>query len=468
MPYESINPATGEKLASFPEAGAEEINATLDRARSAFLTWRTCTIAERAEPMRKAASYLRQDKDHLAGLITDEMGKPIAESEAEIEKAAWTAEFYADRAGEFLQDVPAPTNARESMIAFEPLGVIFAVMPWNYPVWQVLRFAIPGLMAGNGAVVKHSPNCPQSALAVEEIFRASGFPGGLVSNLFISNEDAARVIADPRIAAVTLTGSPRAGSAVAGEAGKALKKSVMELGGSDPFIVLEDADLDGAVEFAVKSRFQNTGQSCIAAKRFLVVDSIADEFQRRFVDAVSRLKVGSPRDRDTKIGPLAREDLRDNLERQVRESEAMGAEVLTGGKPVEGPGFFYEPTVLADVTTEMPVFREETFGPVAPLFRVRDAEEALALANDTQYGLGADLWTGNGKRGVEIARRIESGSVFINGMVFSDPRLPFGGTKQSGFGRELSTFGIHEFTNVQTIWVGPATGPQMQVAASAE
>jgi succinate-semialdehyde dehydrogenase / glutarate-semialdehyde dehydrogenase len=468
MAYESINPATGEKLATFPEAGPDEIHVTLDRARGAFQAWRACTIEERAQLMRRVAEYLRDNKNHLAGLITDEMGKPIQESEGEIEKAAWTAEFYADRAAEFLQDVRVPTNARESVIAFEPLGVVFAVMPWNYPVWQVLRFAIPGLMAGNGAVVKHSPNCPQSALAVEEIFRACDFPDGLVSNLFLSNEDAARVIADPRIAAVTLTGSPRAGSAVASEAGAALKKSVMELGGSDPFIVLEDADLDGAAEFAVKSRFQNTGQSCIAAKRFLVVDSIADEFQSRFVEAVSQLKVGNPRNRDTQIGPLAREDLRDNLERQVRESEAMGAKVLTGGKPLDGPGFFYQPTVLAHVTTEMPVFREETFGPVAPIFRVRGAEEALALANDSQYGLGADLWTGDGQHGVEIARRIESGSVFINGMVFSDPRLPFGGTKRSGFGRELSTFGIHEFTNVQTIWVGPATGPQMQVAATAE
>jgi succinate-semialdehyde dehydrogenase/glutarate-semialdehyde dehydrogenase len=300
------------------------------------------------------------------------------------------------------------------------------------------------------------------------MFRACDFPDGLVTNLFLSNQDAARVIADSRIAAVTLTGSPRAGSAVAGEAGSALKKSVMELGGSDPFIVLEDADLDGAVEFAVKSRFQNTGQSCIAAKRFLVVEAVADEFQQRFVDAVSRLKVGNPRDPATQIGPLARQDLRVNLERQVRESEAMGATVLAGGAPVEGPGFFYQPTVLVDVTTRMPVFTEETFGPVAPVFRARDVDEALELANDTQYGLGADLWTGDGEKGVEIARRIESGSVFINGMVFSDPRLPFGGVKRSGFGRELSTFGIHEFTNIQTVWLGPATGPQMQVAATAE
>jgi succinate-semialdehyde dehydrogenase/glutarate-semialdehyde dehydrogenase len=468
MTYESINPATGERLASFPEATEDEISAALESARRAFLTWRTCTIDERAALMRRVAAYLRSNKDHLAGLITDEMGKPITEAEGEIEKAAWTAEFYAEKTRDFLQDVPVSTNARESLIAFEPLGVVFAVMPWNYPVWQVLRFAIPGLMAGNGAVVKHSPNCPQSALAVEEIFRACDFPEGLVTNLFLTNEDAARVIADPRIAAVTLTGSPRAGSAVAGEAGAALKKSVMELGGSDPFIVLEDADLKGAAEFAVKSRFQNTGQSCIAAKRFLVVASVADEFQRRFVEAVSALKVGNPRERDTQIGPLAREDLRENLERQVRESESMGARVLCGGRPVDGPGFFYQPTVLADVTPEMPVFTEETFGPVAPVFRVRDADEALALANASQYGLGADLWTGDGQRGVDIARRIESGSVFINGMVFSDPRLPFGGVKRSGFGRELSGFGIHEFTNVQTIWVGPATGPQMQVAASAE
>jgi succinate-semialdehyde dehydrogenase/glutarate-semialdehyde dehydrogenase len=394
------------------------------------------------------------------------MGKPISETGGEVEKCAWGCEFYAEHGEAFLAPEQVATNAAESYIAYEPIGVILAVMPWNYPIWQVLRFAAPALMAGNATVVKHAPNVPQSALEVERMFQETGFPDGLVRNLFISPEATDELIADDRIAAVTLTGSTRAGSAVAEAAGRAVKKAVLELGGSDPFIVLEDADLDGAVEFAVKSRFQNTGQSCIAAKRFLIVEAVADEFQRRFVDAVKALKVGDPLDPETKIGPLAREDLRDNLARQVEESVRMGAQALTGGRAPDGPGFFYEPTVLVDVTTEMPVFREETFGPVAPLFRVRDEEEAVRYANDSRYGLGSDLWTGNAERAKRIASRIESGSVFVNGMVFSDPRLPFGGVKRSGFGRELSPYGIREFTNVQTVWIGPAQGPQQPVAVA--
>lgn len=466
MSFESINPATGDLLARFDEMTPEQTESAVADAHSAYLSWRRCTYEERAEPMRRLAQYLRENKDRLARLMTMEMGKPIAETKGEIDKCAWGCEFYAEHAAAFLAPEQVATNATESYIAYEPIGVVLAVMPWNYPLWQVLRFAAPALMAGNASVVKHAPNVPQSALEVEKMFRETGFPDGLVRNLFISPEATDALIADNRIAAVTLTGSTRAGSAVAEAAGRAVKKAVLELGGSDPFIVLEDADLDGAVEFAVRSRFQNTGQSCIAAKRFLIVETIADEFQRRFVDAVKALKMGDPLNSGTQIGPLAREDLRDNLAHQVDASVQMGARALTGGRVPSDPGFFYEPTVLVDVTTDMPVFREEVFGPVAPLFRVRDEEEALQYANDSRYGLGSDLWTRDIERAKLIARQIESGSVFVNGMVFSDPRLPFGGVKRSGFGRELSPYGIREFTNVQTVWIGPAQGPQQPVAAA--
>jgi succinate-semialdehyde dehydrogenase/glutarate-semialdehyde dehydrogenase len=466
MSFESINPATGEVLARFDEMSPEQVDQVLAQARRAFLQWRECTYDERAEPMRHLGQYLRQNRERLSRVMTTEMGKPIAETQSEVDKCAWACEFYAEHAEAYLAPERIATNATESYIAYEPLGVVLAVMPWNYPFWQVLRFAAPALMAGNAAVVKHAPNVPQSAIEIERMFRESGFPEGLVRNLFISPEETDKLIADDRIAAVTLTGSTGAGSAVAEAAGRAVKKCVLELGGSDPFIVLEDADLAGAVEFAIRSRFQNTGQSCIAAKRFLIVDAIADEFQERFVEAVQGLPMGDPLQPDTKIGPLARRDLRDNLVRQVDESLRMGARALCGGRAADRPGFFYEPTVLADVTTDMPVFREETFGPVAPIFRVRDEEEALAYANDSHYGLGSDLWTEDIKRAKRIAGRIESGGVFVNGMVASDPRLPFGGVKRSGFGRELSQYGIREFTNVQTVWIGPAQGPQLPAAAA--
>jgi succinate-semialdehyde dehydrogenase/glutarate-semialdehyde dehydrogenase len=460
MAIESINPATEEVLARFDELTPDQVDDALTEARNAFLAWRQCTLAERGRPMREAARYLRANKARFAGLITAEMGKPLPEAEAEIEKCAWNCEFYAGQAASFLADRPVKTNARESFIAFEPLGVILAVMPWNYPFWQVLRFAAPCLMAGNAAVLKHASNVPQCALAVEEIFRESGFPPGLFRTLLIPSSGVKPLIEDPRIAAITLTGSDAVGSTVAAQAGRALKKCVMELGGSDPFIVLEDADLDGAVEFAVRSRYQNGGQSCIAAKRFIVAEEVAGEFERRFADAVGKLKVGNPFEKGVKIGPLARGDLADDLDRQVQESVAAGARIACGGHRVDGMGYFYEPTVLVDVTPDMPAFREETFGPVAAVARVRDADEAIRVANDSLFGLGGNLWTGDVERGKELARRIESGNVFVNSMVASDPRLPFGGVKHSGFGRELSSFGIQEFTNIQTIWVGPAQGPQ--------
>ncbi|MDB5059926.1 MAG: NAD-dependent succinate-semialdehyde dehydrogenase, partial [Chloroflexi bacterium] len=387
---------------------------------------------------------------------------------SEIEKCAWCCDYFADHAEGFLADQPVATNARESFVAFEPLGVVLAIMPWNFPFWQVFRFAPPTLMAGNTAVLKHASNVPQCSLAIEEVFREAGFPQGVFRTLLMPSSQVQGVIEDHRIAAVTLTGSDVAGSKVATTAGRVLKKAVLELGGSDPFIVLPDADLDGAVEFAVKSRFQNTGQSCIAAKRFIVVDEVAAEFERRFAEAAGRLRVGDPTRRETQMGPLAREDLRQTLHEQVRDSVAQGARVLCGGQPIEGKGYYYAPTVLADVTPAMRVFREETFGPVAAVIRARNAANAVALANDSQYGLGGNLWSQDIEGAKKLARRIESGLVFINGMTASDPRLPFGGVKHSGYGRELSHFGIHEFTNIQTIWIGPAQKGPAQPTAPAE
>ncbi len=456
MTITSINPATEEVLAEFPEMMPEQVNDILDQARAAYRRWRQTSFEQRAGLMRQAGAYLRQNKARLAGLITAEMGKPIVEAEAEVEKCAWNCDYYADNAARFLADEPIATNARQSFVAFEPLGTVLAIMPWNYPLWQVMRFAAPALMAGNTAVLKHASSVSQCALALEEIFRASGFPEGVFRTLLVSSGAVEGIINDPRIAAVTLTGSDVVGSLVARAAGEALKKTVLELGGSDAFIVLEDADLAGAVQFAVKSRFQNTGQSCIAAKRFIVVESIAPEFERRFAAAVGELRVGDPTQRTTQLGPISRGDLRDELHQQVQASLAQGATCLIGGQPLSGRGYFYAPTVLGNVTPEMTVFREETFGPVAAVIRARDAAHAVELANDSNFGLGGNLWTQDIQRGIDLARQIESGAVFINGMTASDPRLPFGGVKRSGYGRELSSFGIREFVNIQTIWVGPA------------
>ncbi len=459
MAIQSINPATEEVLAEYDAFGPRQIDAALDEARAAFKSWRGRTYAERAEPLRNAARYLRSNKARLAGLITAEMGKPIAEAEAEIDKCAWNCDFYAEHAAAFLADEHVTTNARESFVAFEPLGVVLAIMPWNFPFWQVFRFVAPALMAGNTGVLKHASNVPQCALAIEEVIREAGFPHGAFRTLLIPPAAVDALIEDKRIAAVTLTGSDVVGSQVAATAGRALKKTVLELGGSDAFIVLADADLDGAVEFATRARFQNTGQSCIAAKRFIVVEEVAEQFEQRFAAAAKALKVGDPTARDTKIGPMARDDLRDGLDKQVRASVAQGARVLTGGERLDGRGYYYAPTVLTGVQRDMPVFGEETFGPVAALIRVRDAEEAVEVANDSVFGLGGNLWTADVEQGKALARRIETGGVFINGMTASDPRLPFGGVKRSGYGRELSSFGIREFVNIQTIWVGPAEGP---------
>jgi len=456
MTIQSMNPATEEVLATFDEATPPQIDEVLTNARAGFSQWRATSVAERSRALHDAAGYMRANKETFAALITAEMGKPIIEAEAEIEKCAVCCDFYANHAATFIADQPVVTNARASLVAFQPLGPVLAIMPWNFPFWQVVRFAAPALMAGNTAVLKPAPNVPQCARAIEEVFRAAGLPDGAFQTLLIGTDPIPGIIADDRIAAVTLTGSVGAGRVVAAAAGRALKKTVLELGGSDPFIVLPDADLDGAVDYAVRSRYQNAGQSCIAAKRFIVVGEIADAFESRFTEAVAGLRVGDPMNRETQVGPMAREDLRAEVERQVRESVTQGARVLTGGNALNHLGHYYAPTVLADVQPTMPAFREEVFGPVAAITRVRDADEAVVTANNSAYGLGGNLWTRDVVKGKALARRIESGSVFINGMTASDPRLPFGGVKHSGYGRELSSFGIHEFVNLQTLWIGPA------------
>jgi len=452
----SIDPATGRELASFPEADGTAIEAAVARAWSVRRGWRDAGIAHRADLLRAVAAVLRADKARYASILTAEMGKPIAEAEGEVEKCAWTAGWIADHAARLLADEPIESTATESYVRYQPLGVVLAVMPWNFPFWQAFRAGLPALAAGNVMLLKHASNVPQSALAIEEVFREAGVPEGVFQTLLIGPAAVEAIIADRRVAGVTLTGSEAAGAQVAAAAGKALKKSVLELGGSDPFIVLADADVATAATVACRARNQNNGQSCISAKRFIVVEDVADDFEKRFVSAVAALKVGDPMDRANQVGPLARPDLIDALERQVRESVGMGAKVLTGGKRLDGAGNYYAPTVLAGVKADMPVFREETFGPVAALIRVKDAEEALEVANGSDFGLGSSIWTADVDGARRMAERVEAGLVFINGMVASDARLPFGGVKRSGYGRELSEIGIKEFTNAQTVWVGPA------------
>jgi acyl-CoA reductase-like NAD-dependent aldehyde dehydrogenase len=461
MAIESINPATEEVEARFDELTPAQVEAALQAAASAYRAWSRTSFDERGALFHRAAERLRADKDRYAGLITAEMGKPIVEAEAEVEKCAWNCEFYAEHAAGFLTEEQVETPARLSYVAFDPLGVVLAVMPWNFPFWQVFRAAAPAMMAGNTCVLKHASNVPRCALAVEEVFREAGFPEGAFRTLLVSARAVDAIIADARIRAVTLTGSDVAGREVAAAAGRALKKSVLELGGSDPFIVLDDADLDAAAETAARARFQNTGQSCIAAKRFLVLDRVAAEFEERFQAATARLRVGDPRERETQIGPMARGDLRDALEHQLRASVDQGARVLTGGTRLEGRGYFFAPTVLADVQASMPVMNEETFGPLAAVYRVRDDDEAVQVANSSRFGLGSSVFTRDYERGQRLARRIESGLVFINNLVASDPRLPFGGVKDSGYGRELSTYGIREFVNVKTLWITDGDGTQL-------
>ncbi|MGI8848409.1 MAG: NAD-dependent succinate-semialdehyde dehydrogenase [Candidatus Dormibacteria bacterium] len=452
----TLNPATGAELERHPVASDTEIEAILEAVHRRRLSWASTPMTRRAELMGEAAAVMRRSPD-LAATITAEMGKPITEARAEVEKCAVTCEHYAAHAEEYLADEAAPSDAQDSFIAFEPLGTVLAVMPWNFPLWQVIRFAAPALVAGNTAVLKHAANSSRSALNCERVFRQAGFPDDVFRTLLIPGDAVAAVIADPRIVAVTLTGSDATGAKVAAAAGENLKKTVLELGGSDAFIVLEDADVEAAAAIAVKSRFQNAGQSCIAAKRFIVVDTVADRFEAAMVDGVHALRVGDPTREDTTMGPLARSDLRVTFLDQIQRSVRAGATVATGGDGVPGPGFYAMPTVLTRCRAEMPAFAEETFGPLAAIMRVADEDAALAAANASHYGLGGNIWTSDSDRGIRLARRMETGGVFINGMTHSDPRLPFGGVKRSGYGRELHSFGIREFVNVKTIWVGPAT-----------
>ncbi len=462
--FVSLNPATEEVLATFDEHSPQQVEAALERAWQAYRDWRRTPLEQRAQAMRAAAGHLRREKDRYARLITLEMGKPIVEAKAEVLKCAWCCDYFADNAARFLAPQEVETNATRSYVQFVPLGPVLAIMPWNFPFWQVFRAAAPAIMAGNSMLLKHASNVPQCALAIEEVFRAAGFPEGVFQTLLLPAAAVEGVIADERVRAVTLTGSDLTGAKVAAAAGQHLKKTVLELGGSDPFIVLADADLEEAARVGARARNQNNGQSCIAAKRFIVEEPVVERFSELFVEAVRALKVGDPLDPTTNIGPLARGDLREDLDRQVRRSLDMGARLLLGGHRLDGRGFFYAPTVLADVTPEMPAFQEETFGPVAAIVRARDARDAVRLANLSPYGLGAAIWTGDPERGQALAGEIEAGNVFVNGMVASDPRLPFGGVKRSGYGRELSVFGIREFVNVQTVWVGPARGPQLPPA----
>ena len=457
-PIETRNPATGETIAHHQPHDSRAVAERLDAAVAAQRKWRTTTFAERGEKLRAAARHLREHKAELAELATREMGKPIAESEAEVEKCAVSCEWFAENAERLLANEPHASSATRSYVAFRPLGVLLAIMPWNFPYWQVFRAAAPALMAGNVVVLKHAANVTGVALKIEEIFRASGFPDGTFTTLLVGSKAMEPIVLDDRVAAVTLTGSEDAGSSVGAAAGKAIKKTVLELGGSDYFIVLADADLEQAAEIGVKARFQNTGQSCIAAKRFIVEDAVYDRYVEAFVRKTRALKVGDPMQRDTKIGPMAGPDLRDELVAQVRDTVAAGATLLTGGAAIAGAGAFVEPTVVGDVAPGMRMAVEETFGPAAALMRARDAAHAVELANDSRFGLGGNLWTRDVAKAEALAARLESGNCFINGMTASDPRLPFGGVKKSGIGRELSEFGIREFVNVQTVWIGPDTG----------
>jgi succinate-semialdehyde dehydrogenase/glutarate-semialdehyde dehydrogenase len=454
MTIQSINPTSGEVLASYEEIVPSAAAEIVSQVHAAFLSWRRTGMAARAECMRQAAETLRRDASKYARLMAQEMGKPIRDGTAEAQKCATVCGYYAENADQFLSREPVATEARASFVTFQPLGVVLAVMPWNFPFWQVFRFAAPALMAGNAAVLKHASNVPGCALAIEDVFRRSGFPENLFRALMIGSSQVEAVIENPLVRAVTLTGSAPAGRAVASVAGGMLKKTVLELGGSDPYLVLRDADLALAAAVCTKGRLVNSGQSCIAAKRFIVVEEVRGEFERLFVAQMGAAKMGDPLLDETEIGPLARHDLRAALHRQVAESVAQGARCLLGGQIPKGPGAYYPPTVLTDVRRGMPAYEEELFGPVAAVISVKDEDEAIATANDSSFGLGASVLTRDHTRGERIATElIESGCVFVNDAVRSDPRLPFGGVKESGYGRELSAYGIKEFVNIKTVVV---------------
>jgi succinate-semialdehyde dehydrogenase/glutarate-semialdehyde dehydrogenase len=453
MTIASVNPATGAVLATFEEHGPGTVEHALERAAERFRTFRALPIGERAARLAGAAEILEAERARCAETMTLEMGKPIGAAIAEVEKCAWVCRYYAEHAERFLAPEPVATDAGESGVRYEPLGAVLAVMPWNFPFWQVFRCAAPALAAGNVALLKHASNVPQSALAIEEIFLRAGFPEGCFATLLVGSAAVAALLDDPRIAAVSLTGSEAAGAAVGARAGGRIKKCVLELGGSDPFVVLPSADLERAAATAVAARTVNSGQSCIAAKRFVVHEAVYDRFVERLVSGMAALRVGEPLDPRTEVGPLATAALRAELAGQVERSVAAGARLLLGGEAPDRPGFFYAPTVLAEPVPGTPAWSEELFGPVAVVFRARDLDHALELANGTEFGLGASAWTNDPAEQERLVRELEAGSVFVNGMVKSDPRLPFGGVKRSGFGRELSVHGIREFVNVKTVWI---------------
>lgn len=451
MILHSINPATGKTLQTYDAMSSGAVDRMIDESHQACTAWRERTIGDRSPILRKSATVLRGRATELARLMSQEMGKPIKQGLAEVEKCAWVCEYYAENAERQLADIPIPTDAQKSFVTFEPLGVVLAIMPWNFPLWQVFRFAAPTLMAGNVGLLKHASNVSGCALAIEEIFREAGLPEGCFTTLLIPSSDVKRVIEHPLVRAVTLTGSTPAGRAVASQAGAVLKKTVLELGGSDPYIVLEDADMELAAETCVNSRCINSGQSCIAAKRFIVVHSVLEDFTARFVAKMRAKRIGDPMDEATEIGPLARRDLRDDLHKQVEASIAKGAKLLLGGEKPDGDGAYYPPTVLSYVTPGMPAYDDELFGPVAAIISAHDEADAIRIANDTVFGLGSAVFTRDEARGERVARQLQAGSAFVNALVASDPRLPFGGIKGSGYGRELSEFGIREFVNVKTI-----------------
>ncbi len=452
MPIATTNPATGQIVRTFEPLTAEQLEARLQCAADAYRRHRHTTFAERARLMLRAAEILESEKEAFGRIMVTEMGKTLKAAMDEAAKSAWGCRYYAENAERFLAEEVVQTTASRSVVTFQPIGPVLAIMPWNFPFWQVFRFAAPALMAGNVGLLKHASNVPQCALAIEEIFRRAGFAEGVFQTLLIETAQVKSVIEDRRVAAVTLTGSNAAGSQVASSAGKAMKKTVLELGGSDPFIVMAGADLDAAAQTAVKARVVNNGQSCIAAKRFIVADAVADEFEHRFVAGMEALVVGDPMDSRTDVGPLATEAQLRTIADQVEQSVKAGARLLTGGRTLDRPGWYYTPTVLSGITPDSPAYYEEVFGPVALLFRVKGIDDAIRLANDSPFGLGASAWTRNDAERARFAADLEAGMVFINAMVASDPRVPFGGVKESGYGRELSSYGIREFVNIKTIW----------------
>jgi succinate-semialdehyde dehydrogenase/glutarate-semialdehyde dehydrogenase len=464
MPITSINPANGETLQTHEEMTPDGAAAAVGETHAAWQQWRTTSFADRARLMKRAAAALRERRADLARLMALEMGKPLQQGISEAEKCAWVCDYYAAHAETQLAPEIVATDADRSYVAFEPLGVVLAIMPWNFPLWQVFRFAAPALMAGNAGLLKHASNVPGCALVIEDIFRSAGFPASVFRTLLIGSAQVQAVIEHPHVRAVTLTGSTPAGKAVAAQAGSVLKKTVLELGGSDAYIVLDDADLDGAAATCVSSRLINSGQSCIAAKRFIVLDSVREAFTERFVALMKGRKTGDPLAEGTDVGPQARRELRDSLHEQVRTSIERGASLLLGGEVPPGPGAYYPPTVLANISPGMPAYDDELFGPVAAIAGARDEDEAIGIANDTKFGLGAAVFTRDDRRGEAVARRIEAGSTFVNSLVASDPRLPFGGIKESGYGRELGSYGIREFVNVKTVYVKRAAATQTKKA----